>query len=143
MADKPSVSQAMPAVGVEEDPRGDRTLGSSFRWAFAGIWYVLRTQRNFRIHLLITAGVVAAGVWLGLSALEWAVIALTIALVLMAEMFNTVAETAIDMVAPRYHPLAKIAKDVAAGAVVVCAIISVIVGLLVLGPRLVQRVLPW
>ncbi|MGC8825951.1 MAG: diacylglycerol kinase family protein [Anaerolineae bacterium] len=142
MADKPPISQAVPAVGVEEDPRGDRTLGSSFRWAFAGIWYVLRTQRSFRIHLLITAGVVVAGVWLGLNALEWAVIALTIALVLMAEMFNTVVETAIDMVTPRYHPLAKIAKDAAAGAVLLCAVIAVIVGLLVLGPHLVQRVFP-
>lgn len=142
MADKPSISRAMPAVSVEEDPRGDRTLGSSFRWAFAGIWYVLHTQRNFRIHLFITAAVVAAGIWLGLSVLEWAVIALTIALTLVAEMFNTVAETAIDMATPRYHPLAKIAKDVAAGAVLLCAIIAVIIGLLVLGPHLVQRVFP-
>lgn len=143
MADKPTVGQPLPAVSVEEDPRGDRTLRSSFRWAFAGIWYALRTQRNFRIHLLITAGVIAAGVWLGLSTLEWAVIALTVALVLMAEMFNTVAETAIDMATPRYHPLAKIAKDVAAGAVLVCAIIAIIVGLLVLGPHLVQQLPGW
>ncbi len=143
MADKPSISQPFLAVDAVEDPKGDRTLRSSFRWAFAGIWYALRTQRNFRIHLLITAGVIAAGVWLGLSTLEWVAIALTVALVLMAEMFNTVAETAIDMATPRYHPLAKIAKDVAAGAVLICAIIAVIIGLLVLGPHLVQRLATW
>ncbi|MGQ9516931.1 MAG: diacylglycerol kinase family protein [Anaerolineae bacterium] len=143
MAEKHSIGQRLPAVNVEEDPRGDRRLLSSFRWAFAGIWYALRTQRNFRIHLLITAGVIAAGIWLELSVLEWVVIALTVALVLMAEMFNTVAETAIDMATSRFHPLAKIAKDVAAGAVLICAAISVIIGLLVLGPHLVQRLRPW
>lgn len=143
MADEQGIRQPVTTVSVEEDPRGDRRLLSSFRWAFAGIWYALRTQRNFRIHLLIAAGAIAAGIWLELSVLEWAVIALTIVLVLMAEMFNTVAETAIDMATSQFHPLAKIAKDVAAGAVLVCAAVSVIIGLLVFGPHLVQCLRPW
>lgn len=124
----------------DEAPHGDRRLISSFRYAFAGILHVLRSQRNFRIHLAITALVILLGLWLRLASLEWAIIALTVALVFMAEMFNTVAETAIDMATDQYHPLAKRAKDVAAGAVLTAAIIAVIAGLLIFGPHLIQRV---
>ena len=123
----------------ENPPRGDGRLASSFRYAFAGIFHVLRTQRNFRIHLGITALVVVLGIWLRITALEWGLIAITVAVVLMAEMFNTVAETAIDMATNHYHPLARIAKDVAAGAVLLAAVIAVIVGLLILGPRALTR----
>ena len=73
---------------------------------------------------------------MGLDRTEWAIIALTIGIVLAAEAFNTVAEAVVDLVAAEYHPLAKVAKDVAAGAVLVMAIAAVIVGLLILGPPL-------
>ena len=76
------------------------------------------------------------GLYLGIGWLEWAVLALTIGMVMVAEMFNTVAEAAMDAATPYYHPLVKIAKDVAAGAVLFTAIVSVLVGLLVLGPPL-------
>jgi diacylglycerol kinase (ATP) len=109
---------------------------ASFKYAFAGLWYVFRTQRNARIHLLVTTIIVAVGLWLGLDRTEWAIIALTIGIVLAAEAFNTVAEAVVDLVAAEYHPLAKVAKDVAAGAVLVMAIAAVIVGLLILGPPL-------
>jgi len=99
-----------------------------------------RTQRNTRIHLTIAAGVIALGVWLGLPFTQWAVLALTIGFVLVSEMLNTVAETLVDLISPTYHPLAKILKDVTAGAVLLTAIISVAVGLLVLGPPLWTRV---
>ncbi len=117
-----------------------RNLLESFRFAFAGLWYALRTQRNTRIHLIIAMGVIALGLWLGLAPTQWAVLALTIGFVLVSEMLNTVAETLIDLVSPGYHPLAKIVKDVTAGAVLLGAIISVIVGLLILGPPLWERV---
>jgi diacylglycerol kinase len=104
---------------------------TSFRYAFSGIWHVLRTQRNARIHLSVALVVVILGLGLRLSHIEWAIIALTIALVLVAEAFNTVAETAVDLATAEYHPLAKIAKDVAAGAVLLMAIAAVIVGLLI------------
>jgi diacylglycerol kinase len=81
---------------------------------------------------------VALGLWLGLSATDWAIIALTIGLVLAAESFNTVAELTVDLATTEYHLLAKIAKDVAAGAVLLMAIIAVVVGLLILGPPLWQ-----
>jgi diacylglycerol kinase len=120
-----------------------RNLLQSFRFAFAGLWYALRTQRNTRVHVIIAAGVIALGLWLGLSYTQWAVLALTIGFVLVSEMLNTVAETLIDLVSPGYHPLAKIVKDVTAGAVLLGAIISAIVGLLILGPLLWERILEW
>lgn len=115
-------------------------LLDSFRHAFAGLGYALRTQRNARIHLLIAAGVVALGLRLGLSRWEWVVIALTIGFVLVAELFNTVVEAVVDLASPEIHPLARVAKDVAAGAVLLAAILSVVIGLLILGPHLIEKV---
>jgi undecaprenol kinase/diacylglycerol kinase (ATP) len=117
-----------------------RNLVDSFRHAFAGLWYALRTQRNSRIHLTVAIGVVALGLWLGLSYTQWAVLTLTIGFVLVSEMLNTVAESLVDLMCPEYHPQAKIVKDVAAGAVLLGAMLSVIVGLLVLGPPLWARI---
>ncbi len=118
-----------------------RNLLDSFRYAFAGLFYALRTQRNTRIHLAIAAAVVAMGVWLGLSFTDWAVLILTIGFVLVGEMLNTVAETLVDLINPGYHPLAKTIKDVTAGAVLLTALISVIVGLVILGPPLLNRLM--
>jgi diacylglycerol kinase len=117
-----------------------RNILDSFRFAFSGLWYALRTQRNTRIHLIVAAVVIALGVWLNLSPSQWAVLTLTIGFVLVSEMLNTVAETLVDLVSPGYHPLAKTVKDVTAGAVLLTAIVSVIVGLLVLGPPLWEKV---
>ncbi|MBC8449174.1 MAG: rRNA maturation RNase YbeY [Chloroflexi bacterium] len=111
-------------------------LPTSFRNAFAGLAHVLRTQRNARIHLVIALLAVALAAVLRLSLVEWAVLALTIGFVFVAEMFNSVAEAAVDAVTREFHPLAKSAKDVAAGAVIFAAIVSVVVGLLLFGPRL-------
>ena len=113
-----------------------RSVGRSFRFAFGGVGYCLRTQRNFRIHTLAAAAVLIAGLLLRLAALEWAVLALTVTLVLAAEMLNTVVEAAVDLASPGYQPLAKVAKDVAAGAVLVTAIGAVVVGACVLLPHL-------
>jgi len=121
------------------NPMRSQNLLESFRHAFAGFWYALRTQRNTRIHLSIAAAVVVLGLWLGLVFVEWAVLALAIGFVLVSEMLNTVAETLVDLVSPSYHPKAKIIKDVTAGAVLLGAIISVVVGLLILGPPLWEK----
>ena len=108
----------------------------SFGYAFAGLGYCFRTQRNFRIHIAIAFLASLAGAFLGLSALEWAVLALLIMLVLAAEMVNTMVEALVDLVTAEYHPLAKVAKDVAAGVVLLTAIGAVVVGLLIFGPKL-------
>jgi len=111
-------------------------LAKAFGHAFSGLFFALRTQRNLPIHLSVAAGVVALGVWLGLSTTQWAILALTIGSVLAAELLNSSLEVVVDMVSPDYHPLAKRAKDVAAGAVLLAAMVSVLVGLLILGPPL-------
>jgi diacylglycerol kinase len=108
----------------------------SFRYAIAGWWYVLRTQKNTWIHTIATVIVVVLAIWLKLSLVEWAVLVLTIGSVWTAEFFNTALEVVVDLASPQKHPLAKIGKDVSAGAVLVAAFISVIVGFLILGPPL-------
>jgi diacylglycerol kinase len=107
----------------------------SFHYAFQGIGYALRTQRNARVHLAISGLVIVAGVYFRLSAVEWAILALTIGTVFSAEMLNTVAELAVDLLTQNYHPMAKIAKDVGAGAVLVAAIGAIGVGVAIFGPR--------
>jgi diacylglycerol kinase len=111
-------------------------LFRSFHFAFQGIGQAFRTQPNMRIQLVIAAAVVIAGVWLNISPAEWAIIALTIAVVLSAESFNTAIEATVDRIGNEPHPLAKTAKDAAAGAVLICAIGAAVVGVLIFGPRL-------
>ncbi len=109
---------------------------SSFRFAFSGLWYALRTQRNARVHVSIAILAILLGVALHISSIEFAMVFVAITGVFIAEMFNTVFELCIDLASPEYHPLAKIAKDVAAGAVLLSAILSVVIGLFVFGPHL-------
>ena len=126
------------------EPRTQRSWNrvDSFRHAFAGSWYMLRTQRNAWIHAAFTVGVVAMGVWLDLTTLEWAVIVLSIGGVWLAEFVNTALEAVVDLASPDIHPLAQVGKDVAAAAVLVGAGTAVIIGLLVLGPSLWEKVRP-
>lgn len=115
------------------------TFWKGFQHAGEGIAYAFCTQRNFRIHLLATGGVVAVGLWLGLPPVEWAILALTIGAVLVAEVINTAIEVLVDLTSPEYHLLAKHAKDTAAGAVLLIAMAAVVVGLLILGPPLLAK----
>jgi diacylglycerol kinase len=114
----------------------------SFGFAFAGLGYLFRTQRNARIHLMVGTIVCAIAAWLRISRVEWAVIVFTIALVLILEGLNTAIEAAIDLASPKVHPLAKVAKDLAAGMVLIAAIASIAVGLLILGPPLWTKIFP-
>lgn len=110
----------------------------SFKYAWAGVSYAFQTQRNFRIHLFIGALAIALGIFLHLQPVEMAVIGLTSGLVLVMELLNTAIESVVDLtVKQTYHELAKIAKDCAAGAVLVSALAAVLVaGMLVLPPLL-------
>ncbi|NTU85291.1 MAG: diacylglycerol kinase family protein [Chloroflexales bacterium] len=112
-------------------------LVAAFRYAFHGIWYLLSTQRNAQIHCLVGACAVALAAVLRVERWEWAALLLTITLVLAAEGVNTAVEAAVDLVTIARHPLAKVAKDVAAGTVLLCAIASVIVGCVIFLPRLI------
>lgn len=113
----------------------------SFQYAFEGWWHVLRTQHNAWIHAVISIGVFAMAFWLGLSGQEWAILILTIMAVWMAEFMNTAIEAVVDMTMPEFHPLAKVAKDVAAAGVLVGAVGAVVIGLLILGPPLWERLM--
>ena len=108
----------------------------SFQYAFAGIWYTLRTQRSAQIHLTIAIFIFALGLALNITLTEWAIVTLTTGFVIVTEMLNTVAESAMDYATTDYNPHVKMVKDVAAGAVLVSALTAVAVGLLILGPRL-------
>lgn len=113
-----------------------RSRVRSFGHAFQGWWYVLRTQRNAWLEVGIACAVFAVSTWLRLDSVGWAIIVLTTALVFAAEFFNTAVEVIVDLVSPEHHPLAKIAKDVGAAAVLVTAFGAVVIGLLLLAPLL-------
>lgn len=111
----------------------------SFKYALEGIVHVFRTQANARIHALITIAAIALGAWLGISRVEWALLVAMMAVVFGMEFVNTAIEAAVDLVTEEKRPLAKIAKDAAAGGVLIAAGLAVIVGLLILGPLLWAR----
>lgn len=122
--------------------RSGRSRADSFRDAFAGWGYILRSQRNAWIHSGITILVAAIGFWLKLRTLEWAVLVAAIGLVWVAELFNTGLETLVDLASPETHPLAARAKDIAAAAVLTAAITAAVIGLLVFLPHIVGRFAP-
>lgn len=110
-----------------------KTLIQGFTYARRGIWYCLRHERHFRIHLTVAAYVLAFAPSFSLSRAEWAALILTIALVIAAEAFNSTVEYTINLISPSRHPLAAIAKDAAAGGVLICAAASVAVGVALFG----------
>lgn len=122
------------------------SLLTSFQYAWSGVAYAFRTQRNFRIHIAVGLLALALSIALDLSRVEVAIIGLTIGAVLTMELLNTAIESVVDLtVKQSYHELAKIAKDCAAGAVLISAIAAIVVaGSLILPPlvALLHRVLP-
>ena len=121
----------------QQQPQSEWTkFIAGFRYAFRGLWYALRTQRNTRVHVCIAILAILLGVVLHISNVEFAMVFVAITGVFIAEMFNTAFELCIDLASPDYHPLAKIAKDVAAGAVLLSAMLSVVIGLFIFGPHL-------
>lgn len=113
---------------------------NAFRHAFAGWGYVLRTQRNAWIHAVISVGVFIVGLWLGIDAQEWAILVLITVIVWLAEFINTAIEAIVDLASPGHHPLAKVGKDVGAAAVLIAALAAAIIGLLILGPPLWEKI---
>jgi diacylglycerol kinase len=109
----------------------------AFGHAFSGWWFVIRTQRNAWIHMVVSIAVILMSFLLHINATSWALILLAIALVWIAEFLNTALEAVVDLASNhQQHELARVGKDVGAAAVLIAAVISVIIGLLVLGPPL-------
>lgn len=118
------------------DNKRKRTIGFSFAWE--GLWSGMRSEKNFIIHLIVAVLVVIAGFIFQLALVEWAIIVMTIGLVLIAEIFNTAVEKMIDYMKPEISPQAKVIKDIAAGGVLVSAFFSVIIGLIIFLSKLVE-----
>lgn len=117
-------------AGRKKDP-----LHKSFGYAFQGIFTCIRNERNMKIHIAVTVLVVIAGCILGLSVTEWCICLSLFGLVMALELVNTAVEAVVDLVTTERHPLAKIAKDTAAGAVLIAAIMAAIAGLLIFVPK--------
>ena len=122
--------------GKQPRRKGQQGVPRSFEHAYRGLIYAVRTQRNMRIHVIIAALVLVASLMVGVSKVELAVLILVILLVFTTELFNTAIEFAVDLVTKEYHPLAKLAKDVSAGAVLAASVGAVLVGYLVLADNL-------
>jgi len=120
-------------------PRRPPSLIESFNFAFDGIIHVLRTQRNMRIHFLIAVLVLVFALASGVKKLELIVLLLAIAFVLIAEMVNTAVEAAVDVATTSFDPMAKLAKDIAAGAVLIATAVAVAVGYLVFSGQVAVR----
>jgi diacylglycerol kinase (ATP) len=116
--------------------RRTSSLIASFGHAFAGLHYFFTTQRNAQIHALVAACALVLGMALGLRLWEWLALVVIITLVLVAEGINTAIEAAVDVATSEYHPLARTAKDVAAGSVLLCALSAVLVGCMIFLPHL-------
>lgn len=123
-------------MAKKEKTKKQQNVAGSFNHAYRGMVYAVRTQRNMRFHVVASLAVLVLSVLVGVGTLELAALVLVITIVFVTEMFNTAMEFAVDLVTTEYHPLAKLAKDVAAGAVLVSSIGAVLVGYLVLADNL-------
>ena len=117
------------------------SLWHIFRCGFVGLWDVLKSGRNAKIHAAAAVTVIGIGLCLPLSRTEWAILTLMIGAVIAAESANTAIEYVVDLVSPEYHELARRSKDAAAGAVLIMAITAVVIGGLILGPPLYVELL--
>lgn len=118
-----------------------RSRITSIGYAISGWWYVIHTQRNAWIHALASVVVLALSFWLQLGRIEWIFILIAIAFVWTAEFFNTALEVIVDLATREHHPLAKVSKDVGAAAVLIAALTAALIGVLVLGPPLLSRLI--
>lgn len=112
----------------------------SFKYAFAGIFYTLKTQPNLRIHCSIALVVTLAGLIFRLTSVEWIIIVFTFLWVIVSEMINTAIESIVDLITHTHNHEAKIAKDVAAGMVLVGALGSIIIGLIIFLPKFLNLI---
>ena len=123
---------------MEKTKWSTKNFFESLKYAINGVKYVFRSQRNILIQSVFTLIAVLCGIFFRISAMEWCILSITIALVIFAELMNTAIETTIDLVTEEPNEKAKIAKDVAAGAVLITAVNSIIVGLVIFAGKLIN-----
>lgn len=111
----------------------------SFKNAFVGWWYVIRTQQNAWFHAVATVVTIMLGFWLQLDVLDWSALIIVIAMVWTAEFLNTALEIVVDLASPDLHPLARVGKDVGAAGVLIAAVSATIIGVLVMGRPIIDK----
>lgn len=114
-----------------------KKLTNSFKYAFEGIIAAFKAERNMKIHVAIMLMVICVGILLKISCLEWIICIIMFAVVIAGELFNTAIETIVDMIMPNKNEMAKKAKDISAGAVLILAIGAAIVGLIIFVPKII------
>jgi diacylglycerol kinase (ATP) len=139
LRDRSGDGAARSTLGRAPRPRRPPSIFDSFNFAFEGIIHVFRTQRNMRVHFVVAVGVLVAALALGVSKLELIALLLSITFVFIAEMINSALEQAIDVATTSFDPLAKLAKDIAAGAVLIATVNAVAVGYLVFSGEISDR----
>jgi diacylglycerol kinase (ATP) len=138
-SERPPEPSPRPRTSPPPAPGRAPSLIDSFNYAFEGIIHVLRTQRNLRIHFAIAIAVIVAAVWVGVERMQLIALLLAIAFVLVAEMMNSAIEGAIDASTTSFDPNAKLAKDIAAGAVLIASVTALGVGYLVFSQAAAHR----
>ena len=132
-------SKTLPRTNKRSSWKIAKDLPTSFFYAAKGLGYAFSTQRNFRIHIVFALGAFVLGLFLGLNKSDLAIMALTATSVLVVELLNTAIESVVDLaIGKRFHPLAQIAKDCSAGAVLVASISSILIAVLLLFPPLLK-----
>jgi diacylglycerol kinase (ATP) len=138
-SERPPEPSPRPRTSPPPAPGRAPSLIDSFNYAFEGIIHVLRTQRNLRIHFAIAIAVIVAAVWVGVERMQLIALLLAIAFVLVAEMMNSAIEGAIDASTTSFDPNAKLAKDIAAGAVLIASVTALGIGYLVFSQAAAHR----
>lgn len=136
--------QATLSIDPDEfSPITSKSRMASLRYAMAGWLYMLRYQKNIRLQTAATVLVFAVGLWLTLPPISWAILVTIITINWMAEFTNAALEAVVNLASPDLHPMARVCKDVAAAATLLAAVAAVIIGALVMGPPLLERIGPW
>lgn len=123
---------------IEELKKKRKKLRNSFKYAFEGVHRELKEEQNLKIHILIMILVIIAGFTLKLSPMEWIICIILFGFVIALELINTAIELTVDLAMPEIHPKAKAAKDIAAAAVLISATCSVIIGLIIFLPKIIN-----
>lgn len=113
----------------------DKKIFNSFKYAFEGILSSLKTEKNMKFHMLAMIFVIILGIYFKINKVEWCICIICIVLVISTELVNTAIETVVDMICPEKNDKAKLAKDVAAGAVLVLALGAIVIGLIIFLPK--------
>lgn len=131
----------MPTVSRDDlKKKGINRLFKSFKYAYEGLKYAFKYEQNILVHFLATILVIIVGIFFKISMTEWLVLTLIIGLVIATELINTSIEATIDLVTKEVHPLAKVAKDTAAAAVLIFGITALIIGLIIFVPKFIELI---